>query len=122
MLFKQVLIFYTVDVEAKVNKIFQYFHIYTVRVEELKEFCDFVSFEYKQVLGSVKIRWLSLQSAITRVIDMFPGFKSYFLSQEKCPMMLKIFFNDPISVTIDLGLHTRLHNVIVIINIKTLKS
>jgi hypothetical protein len=25
-------------------------------------------------------------------------------------------------ITIDLGLHTRLHNVIVIINIKTLKS
>jgi hypothetical protein len=60
-------------------------------VEELKEFCDFVDIEYKQVLGSVKTRWLSLQPAITRVIDMFPGLKSYFLSQEKCPMMLKIF-------------------------------
>jgi hypothetical protein len=41
-----------VDVEAIVNKIFQYFHVYTVRVEELKEFCDFI--EYKQILGSVK--------------------------------------------------------------------
>jgi hypothetical protein len=44
----------SVDVEAIVNKIFQYFHIYTVGVEELKEFCDFVDIEYKQVLGSVK--------------------------------------------------------------------
>jgi hypothetical protein len=35
------------DVEAIVNKIFQYFHIYTVWVEELKEFCDFVDVEYK---------------------------------------------------------------------------
>jgi hypothetical protein len=30
------------DVDDIVNKIFQYFHIYTVRVEELKESCDFV--------------------------------------------------------------------------------
>jgi hypothetical protein len=69
-----------VDVETIVNKIFQYFHIYTVRVEELKEFCDFVDIEYKQVFGSVKTRWLSLQPAITRVIDMFSGSKYYFIS------------------------------------------
>jgi hypothetical protein len=87
-----------IDVEAIVNKIFQYFHIYTVQVEELKEFCDFVDIEYKQVLGSVKTRWQSQQPAIIRVIDMFPGLKSYFLSQEKFPMMLKIFFNDPVSL------------------------
>jgi hypothetical protein len=77
-----------------VNKIFHCFHIYTVQAEQLKEFCDFIDIEYKQVLGSVKTRWLSLQPAITRVIDMFPGLKSYFLSQEKCPMML----NDPVSI------------------------
>jgi hypothetical protein len=87
-----------VDAEAIVNKIFQYFHTYTVRVEELKAFCDFVDIQYKQVLGSVKIRWLSLQPAITRVTDNFPGLKSYFLSQEKCPMILKIFFNDLVSI------------------------
>jgi hypothetical protein len=68
--------------EAIVNKIFQYFHIYTVRVEELNEFCDFIDIEYKQVLGSVKTRWLSVQPIITRVIDMFRGLKFYFLSQE----------------------------------------
>jgi hypothetical protein len=62
-----------VDVEATVNKIFQYFHIYAVRVEELKKFCDFIHIEYKQVLGSVETRWLSLQPAITRVTDMFLG-------------------------------------------------
>jgi hypothetical protein len=67
-----------VDVEAIVNKILQYFHIYTVGVEELKEFCDLVDIEYKQVLESVKTRWLSLQPAITRVTDMFPGSRSCF--------------------------------------------
>jgi hypothetical protein len=51
-------------------------------VEELKEFCDFTDTEYKQVLGSVKIRWLSLQPAITTVTDMFPGLKSSFPFQK----------------------------------------
>ena len=31
------------DIEAVIVKIFSYFYIYTVRVEELKEFCEFVS-------------------------------------------------------------------------------
>jgi hypothetical protein len=46
------------DVEAIVNKIFQYFHMNTVQVEELKEFCNFIDVECKQILGSVKTRWL----------------------------------------------------------------
>jgi hypothetical protein len=36
-----------IDIEAIVNKIFQYFHIYMVWLEELKEFCDFINVEYK---------------------------------------------------------------------------
>jgi hypothetical protein len=43
-----------VVVEAIVTKIFQYFHTYIVRVEELKELCGFLDIGYKQVLGSVK--------------------------------------------------------------------
>jgi hypothetical protein len=39
-------------------------------VEELKEFYDFVDIEYKQILGSVKTRWLLLLPATTRVIGM----------------------------------------------------
>jgi hypothetical protein len=79
------------DIENVVNKIFQYFHICTVRVEELKEFCTFVDTEYRQVLGSpfvdteyrqvlgsVKTRWLSLEPAVDMVIEMSKGLKSYF--------------------------------------------
>jgi hypothetical protein len=65
-------------------------------VEELKEFCDFVDVEYKQILGCVNTKWLSLQPAVTRVISMSPALKSYFLSQEKCPMMHRKMFNDPV--------------------------
>jgi hypothetical protein len=40
-----------VDIETVVNKIFEYFCIYTVRVEELKEFGTFVDTEYKHILS-----------------------------------------------------------------------
>jgi hypothetical protein len=58
-------------------------------VEGLKEFCYFIGTEYEQSLGSVKMRWLSLQLAISRVIGMFQGLKSCFIFQEKCPRMAK---------------------------------
>jgi len=43
----------SIDVECIVNKIFQYFHIFTVRVEALKEFFYFTNTQYKIVVGSV---------------------------------------------------------------------
>lgn len=84
-----------VDIESIINKIFQYFHIYTVRVHELKHFCEFVQVEYERVLGCAKTRWLSLLPAVSRVIDMYDGLKSYFLSQNRCPTVLKAFFTNP---------------------------
>jgi hypothetical protein len=100
-----------IDVEAIVNKIFLYFHthththtqiyiyiyIYMLQVEELKECCDFVDVEYKQILGSVRTKWLLLQPAIT-IISMFPTLKSYFLYQEKRPTMLRKMFNYPVFI------------------------
>jgi len=87
-----------VDVEIIANTIFQFIHIYTVRVEHLKEFCKYANVKYKNILGSVKTRWLSVLPAITRIIDIYPDLKSYFEKQEKCPTILKSFFNDPISI------------------------
>lgn len=86
------------DIELISNKIFQYFHIYTVHIEKFKEFCDFVNIEYKNIFGFVKTRWLFLQPAVSRIIDLYPALKSYFMSQEKCPTVLKTFFNDPVAI------------------------
>lgn len=83
-----------------IGNIFQHFYIYTVRVHVLKEFCEFVNIEYKTVLGHSKTRWLSLFPALTRLIDMFDGLKSYFLSIDKCPTLIKDFFNNPLSFLI----------------------
>ena len=38
--------------------------------------------------------FLPLLPEVSRVIDMYDGLKSYFLSQDKCPTLLKAFFND----------------------------
>lgn len=86
-----------IDVECIIVKIYSYFYIYTVRVEELKDFCMFVDIEYKQLLGYSKTRWLALMPALRRILDMYAGLKSYFLSQSKCPVLLKTVFEDPLS-------------------------
>jgi hypothetical protein len=86
-----------IDVVATVNTILLYFHIQTLRKEELKQHCDFVDIKCKQILGCVKTMWLSFELAITRVTSMFPALRSYFLFQEKNPTMLKKIFNNPVS-------------------------
>jgi hypothetical protein len=80
-----------VDIEIIVGKIYQHFHFYTVRVQTLKDFCDFVDVKYKNMLGHTKTRWLSLMPAAKRIVVVFPALASYFLSIEKCPMLKKFF-------------------------------
>lgn len=69
-------------------------------MNSLKDFCSFVNTEYKKVLGHSKTRWLSLHPALNRLIEMFDGLKSYFLSIDKCPTVIKSFFESPISLLI----------------------
>jgi hypothetical protein len=83
-----------IDVEIIVVKIYKYFHIYTVRVTRLKEFCEFAEVEYSKVLKHSNTRFLSLLPAIERLLKIFEGLKSYFNSQELCPAIIKSFFKD----------------------------
>ncbi|CDQ72078.1 unnamed protein product [Oncorhynchus mykiss] len=69
------------DVEYLLTKIFGYFHIFTVRVERLKSFCDFVGQEYHNILGHSDVRWLSLLPALERVLKMHVPLKSFFISE-----------------------------------------
>ena len=41
----------TIDIENNINKIYQYFSIYKVRTEQLKEYCEFENCEYKRLLS-----------------------------------------------------------------------
>ena len=86
-----------VDIENIIFKIYQYFHIYTVRTEQLKEYCEFVDIEYRRLLSHSKTRWLSLFPGISRLIQMFPALKSLFLSLDKPPTVIKTFFENEFS-------------------------
>lgn len=86
------------DVECFAVKVYKYFHIYTVRVEELKEFCSFANVEYAKLLEHGSTRFSTLGPAIDRIILIYAGLRSYFMSQERCPTLLKQTFGDPCSL------------------------
>ena len=86
-----------IDIEKHINKIYQYFSIYTVRTEQLKEYCEIANCECKRLLSYSKTRWLSLFPGISRLLEMFSPLKSYFLSQEHPPIFIKRFFENKMS-------------------------
>ncbi|XP_044741892.1 uncharacterized protein LOC123302864 [Chrysoperla carnea] len=85
------------DYESIIVKLYSFFYIYTVRIEALKEFCAEAEIEHHQMLGYSKTRWLALMPALERILKMYQPLKEYFLSIDKCPKLLKDFFEDPTS-------------------------
>jgi hypothetical protein len=84
-----------IDIECFSVKVYKYFNIYSVRVEELNNFCDFAGSNYAKLVEHVNTRFLSLGPSIDRILSMFNGLRSCFLSYEKCPVMLQKLFEDP---------------------------
>lgn len=82
------------DVESIILKMYNYFSIYTVRTESLKDFCEFTYITFRELLYHSKTRWLSLFPAINRILQMFPALKSYFVSQDQTPKALLNFFEN----------------------------
>lgn len=82
------------DIDSMVKKIYGYFYIYTVRVESLKAFCEEANVEYHKLLGYCETRWLALMPAIERVLQLWEPLKSYFLSIDKCPIIIEKFFTN----------------------------
>lgn len=99
-----------VDIEHILFKIYGHFSIYTVRVETLKEFCSFVELNYKQILSHSKTRWLSLYPVINRTLQMYDALKSYFLSIDRPPMILKSFFANPLNEAYLMFVHSLAHS------------
>lgn len=87
----------SIDIATIIYKIYNYFSIYTVRTEALKEYCEFVEVEYRKLLSHSKTRWLSLFPGLTRLLQMFPALKSYFSSIDKPPVILKNFFSNELA-------------------------
>jgi len=75
-----------VDIKYIIFKISQYFHIYYVRSEQRKEYCDFVDIQYKKLISPSTTRWLSLCPTSSRMIHIFPAL------QAKPPKMIQNCF------------------------------
>ncbi|CAF4030934.1 unnamed protein product, partial [Rotaria sordida] len=68
------------DIESAMLKIYAHFSRSSVRLEELSNYFDFIEQEQKVILQHIRLRWLSLLQSIERLIIVYPGVKSYFLS------------------------------------------
>jgi len=79
----------TIDVESIIYETYQYFCIYTVRTEELKDYCDFVGTEYWKLLSHSVTRRISLYPSLSRMLQVYPALQSYFMSIDKPPIVLK---------------------------------
>ena len=93
-------------VDSVVLKIFNYFSIYTVRTEKLKEFCDFVETVFQELLNHSITRWLSLFPAAERVLSIFESLKAYFLTVENPPKFILDFFERDLGECFFFGLCT----------------
>lgn len=86
-----------IDFESVIERVFNYFSIYTIRTEKLKEFANFVEVEYRPLLHHSKTRWLSLLPCIHRFLEMYDALKSLFLSDESFPKVISTFFEKEIN-------------------------
>jgi hypothetical protein len=67
--------------------------MYTVRVEELKNFCDFAGNNYAKLLEHGNTMFLSWGPSIDRILSMFDGLRIFFLKKNTlscCRNCLKI--------------------------------
>ena len=88
------------DVEDFCVDIYYWFDKSTKRKLQLEEFCTFCDTTYAQMIKYVSTRWLSLESAVTRILQKYAGLKSYFLSQdESSPRFTRLQkqFEDPMT-------------------------
>ena len=60
---------------------FYYFDKSTKRKNGLAEYCLFCDTEMQSILKHVSTRWLSLEMAISRVLQQYSALRSYFLSE-----------------------------------------
>jgi hypothetical protein len=74
-------------------KVYKYFNIYTVRYEELKNFCDFAGDNYAKLLEHGNTKFLSLGPSIDRILGMLDGFVTIFFLKKNA--LLQKLFEDP---------------------------
>ena len=62
-----------IDIECFAVKLYKYFYIYSIRVEELKNFCESAKNGYAKLLQHGNTKFLSLGPSIERILSIFDG-------------------------------------------------
>lgn len=80
----------SIDIENIVLKVYSFFSLSAKRRESLKDFCEFCDVEFHDILRHVVTRWLSLNPAVTRLLQNWIPLKSYLVSiGGDCPRHLR---------------------------------
>jgi hypothetical protein len=69
------------DVEECCIDHFYWFDKSTRRKGQLSDYASFCDTEYHSFVKHINVRWLSLEKAVGRILKMFTGTRSYFLSE-----------------------------------------
>ena len=85
------------DIESMWIKIYRYFIRYTVKIESLERFCNFVEEKYQHIFLFNNVLRLSMLPAVKRIWEMYYPLKSFFWSQDKCPTLLRQLFKSPVT-------------------------
>lgn len=88
------------DVEEFLIDIFFWFEKSTKRKCSLQEYCCFCDTDYRKIIKHVSTRWLSLLTAVERVLKQYMSLNSYFLSESFSQARftrLQDMFNDPMT-------------------------
>lgn len=86
-----------VDLQSLIWKIYTYVSVFAVCAKLLKDFWQFAKREYRRLLHHARVLWLLLLPAITRLLQVFPALKSFFLSLSHLPFAIRTFFEDDFS-------------------------
>ena len=71
------------DVEDLCVDIFYWFDKSTKRKGILMEFCEFCDSTYREIIRFINVRWLSLEKAVNRLLQMYVSLQSYFKSESE---------------------------------------
>ena len=66
------------DIEDLCVDVYYWFDKSTKRKGILKEFCEFCESDYRQIIRYVSVRWLSLEKAVNRILQLYKSLQSYF--------------------------------------------
>ncbi len=88
------------DVEDLCVDVFYWFDKSTKRKGILREFCNFCDSDYREVVRYVNVRWLSLEKAVYRILQLYSSLQSYFKSEAESQARFKRLataFEDPMT-------------------------